>query len=292
MKLLTYTFMIQLVLLAASCQKHVVEYQTTSVDGLAEYQLYYYVPVEAVTGNNMYKVEVNDKQYVNGTTTSDGKFNPSSVLSTYSIIPNALGRYYTESAGQVNIKLYAGASYNMVYNQSTTLKSGKQFVFIYDHNKAPIVFDAGYPYVGNTTEYTDSTAWVQFFNFLYEDATMPSNLKLQYQYQYTTDYTTNTKSDWINIGNPVSFGEATGWQAVRVRKSVQLSSGTANLSYRIRVIGSDNTDQGDLQIINSSNKIVPFVGFSDASIGRRYNHILSGVRTMIPRSAVRVVTVL
>ena len=64
---------------------------------------------------------------------------------------------------------------------------------MYDFAEPPIIFDNGHPYQTNITEYTDSTAWIKFYNFLYEEQGKPTNLKLQYQYQYTMNYETGEK---------------------------------------------------------------------------------------------------
>jgi len=276
-----------------SCKKHVVEYMTTPIGDVAEFQLHYFVPVTAVDANNIYKIKVNEKEYVNGTTNAQGVFTPSILLSTYNAVPSgSVARFYTTEIGQNNIKLFASNSLTQVYDQNVTLSKGKQNVFVYDFTKPPIVFDNGYPYPKNTTEYTDSSAQVKFYNFLYEDATTPTTLKLQYQYQYVKNQTTKEKSDWLNVGKPVGFGETTGWQQVSVIKEVFLSAGSARLDYRIRIIAPDGSDQGSLRIINASNAFVDYSDFWTASIGRAYHHILSGIRTTAPRTAVRQFTAL
>ncbi len=280
-------FLIFGVSLFVACEKHEVEYNTTSIDDVAEFQLHYFVPVTAVASNNITKIEVNDQLYANQT----------ALLTTYNAVPNVgVGRFYTTKTGVNNIKLYQGSGDNQkkVYDQSCTLTKGKQNIFIYDFNQPPIVFDNGYPYVGNLTMDTDTTAWVKFYNFLFEKEGTPTDLKLQYQYQYIKDYsvTPNKKSDWINIGNPVAFGETTGWQPVVVIKRVNISSGYARLDYRIKIIDDSGTDLGELQVLNASNKYVNYSNYSDAYIGRRYHHVLSGLRTAAPRTAVRQFTAL
>ncbi len=277
------------VLLAAfSCQKHVVEYDTTPIGSLAEFQLHYFVPVVAVDSNNIYKMEVNGFEYSNGTMSAAGVYNPSVLLSTYNAIPSgATARFYTATPGDNNIKLYASNKYKPVYNQSAQLKTGKQNVFVYDFNKPPMVFDNGFPYPKITTEKTGQSAWVKFYNFLYETATTPTTLKLQYQYQYTKDIVTKEKSDWIDVGKPVSFGESTGWEHITVIKEVEISQGSARIDYRIRMIGADGSDQGSLKVNNASNAFVDYSDFWTATIGRCYHHVLSGLRTTAPRSAVR-----
>ena len=105
------------------------------------------------------------------------------------------------------------------------------------------------------------------------------------------NYETGEKSDWLNIGQPVGFGETTGWQPVIVKKSVELSSGYARLDYRIKVIDANGKDVGNLQIF-SGNKYVDYSDYWTAYIGRRYHHILAGLRTAAPTSSVRQFTAL
>lgn len=288
MKIIKNISAIFLLLAAFSCQKNVVEYDTTPVGDMAEVQLHYFVPVAAVDSNNIYKIELNSKVYENGTTSAAGVYSPAVVLSTYNAVPSgSTARFYTTAPGQNNIKLYASNKFKPVYDQNVTLTTGKQNVFVYDFNKPPIVFDNGFPYPKNLTEHTDSTAWIKFYNFLYENATTPTTLKLQYQYQYTMDIDTKVKSPWLNLGQPVAFGETTGWQPVPVIKEVPLSSGSARIDYRIRMIGPGGQDLGSLQINNASNAFVDYADFWNASIGRIYHHVLSGLRTTAPRTAVR-----
>lgn len=283
LKYLSFFLLIGLI----SCDKHVIEYDTEMVSGVAEFQLHYVVPVTSGAVNNIYKVEVNDQLYAND----------QSVLSTYNAIPNgSVGRFYTTSTGTNNIKLYKGSDLELVYNQNITLTEGKQNIFVYDFDEAPIVFDNGFPYEANITEHSDTTAWVKFYNFLYESGDQPTNLKLQYQYQYPIEYNEKgvviRKSEWTNVGSPVSFGETTGWIPVIVHKSVPISSGYARLDYKIKVIDANGNDTGDLQIMNSSNNFVNYSDWWTAYVGRRYHHTISGMRAAKPTSAVRVFTAL
>lgn len=291
MKIIRNISAIFLLFAAFSCQKNVVEYDTTPVGDLAEFQLHYFVPVVVHDSNNIYKIEVNGMVYENGTTSAAGVYTPAVILSTYNGVPGgSVARFYTTSPGQNNIKLFRSNTFKLVYDQNVTLTTGKQNVFVYDFNKPPIVFDNGAPYPTNLTEHSDSTSWVKFYNFLYENATTPTTLKLQYQYQYTMNVATNVKSAWLNLGQPVAFGETTGWQPVPVIKTVPLSAGEARIDYRIRMIGASGEDLGSLQINNASNAFVDYTEFKLQNIGRAYHHILSGVRITAPRTAVRVFT--
>ena len=268
-----------------ACEKHEVEYDTVSLNSeISEFQIHYVVPINAVPANNITKIEINDQLLTNST----------AILGTYNSVPSGrVGRFFTTKVGDNNIKLYMNKN-SLVYDQVCTFTRGKQNVFVYDFNKPPIVFDNEYPYTANVTEHSDSTAWVKFYNFFYEKKDTPSDLKLQYQYQYVKDYNVkpNLKSDWINLGKPIAFGETTGWQSVVINKTVVISEGTAQLGFRIKVIDADGTDLGELQVLNSADKYVNYSEFKTCAIGRRYHHILSGMRADKPVSSVRTFTAL
>lgn len=266
-----------------SCEEHEIEYMTTPVDkDMAEIQLHYFVPVTAIAANNIYKLEIGGQEYVN---------NGAAVVSTYNAVPSgSVGRFYATASGDVNIKLYKGTDLELVYDKNAKLTSGKQNVFVYDFNKDPIVFDNGYPYETNTTMDTDSTCWVKFYNFLYEKEGEYSTLKLQYQYQYTTR--DGTKSEWLNIGSPVAFGESTGWQPITVIKSVFNSSGYARIDYKIKVQDENGEYTQDLQVWNSNGKYVSYSDYWNGYIGRRYHHVLKGMRSAKPISSVSQFTAL
>lgn len=266
-----------------SCEEHEIEYMTTPVDkDMAEIQLHYFVPVTAIAANNIYKLEIGGQEYVN---------NGAAVVSTYNAVPSgSVGRFYATASGDVNIKLYKGTDLELVYDKNAKLTSGKQNVFVYDFNKDPIVFDNGYPYETNITMDTDSTCWVKFYNFLYEKEGEYSTLKLQYQYQYTTG--DGTKSEWLNIGSPVAFGESTGWQPITVIKSVFNSSGYARIDYKIKVQDENGEYTQDLQVWNSNGKYVSYSDYWNGYIGRRYHHVLKGMRSAKPISSVSQFTAL
>ncbi len=288
-KLLSLFFILATV--STSCKKHVVEYDSHNLPkDEAEFQLHYFVPVVTGAANNITKVEINNKLYANSTTP----------IAPYNAIPSGgVGLFFTAPSGMTNIKLYRGANADLVFDQNVTLTPGKQNVFVYDFDKPPVVIDNGYPYTRITTDSTGTFAWVKFYNFLFETPGVTTSLKLQYQYQYNTDpgptaTHTNLKSDWLNVGEPVSFGEATGWQQVPVIKHAdrQITQGTERIDYRIRVIDTNGDDLGPLQVRNSTGNMVDYADFWNATIGRRYHHILAGYRAATPISSVRQFTAL
>ncbi len=283
MKNFKYIILFLITLGVVSCDKHEIEYMTTPIDkGMAEIQLHYFVPVTAVAANNIYKVAIGNQEYIN---------NGAAVISTYNAIPSgSVGRFYAIKDGDVNIKLYKGSDMELVYDKNVKLNAGKQNVFIYDFDKEPIVFENGYPYNTNTTMETDSTCWVKFYNFMYEKEGEYCTLKLQYQYQYTDSE--GKKSDWNNLGEPIGFGESTGWQPVRVIKSIFNSSGYARIDYKIKVQDENGEYTQDLQLWNSNGKYVSYSDYWNGYIGRRYHHIMKGMRSAKPIASVSQFTAL
>lgn len=284
MKKLKYLILLLATVLGtASCEKHEIEYMTTPVgEGMAEIQLHYFVPLVAGATNDIYRVEIGDQVYVN---------NGAAVISTYNATPaGAVGRFYAVKAGNVNIKLYKGSNKDLVYDKTVTLKEGKQNVFIYDFDQEPAVFDNGYPYETNITENTDEMCWVKFYNFLYEEDGEYCQQKLQYQWQYTD--AEGNKSEWQNVGEPVAFGESTGWQPITVIKEVFNSSGYARIDYKIKVQDENGNYTQDLQLWNASGKYVSYSDYWTGYVGRRYHHIMGGMRSAKPIASVRQFTAL
>lgn len=272
---------------AASCKKHVIAFDAEPLaSDAAQVQIHYFAPVVAGAANNITRVDLNNKMIVDSTST----------LGTYNAIPSGgVGRFFVTSSGNVNIKFYRGTSRApvLVYDQNATLQVGKQNVFVYDFTKPPIVIDNGFPYPSVITDSTAKSSWVRFYNFLFESGNTPTTLKLQYQYQYNMDPgvgRTNQKSDWINLGSPVSFGEATGWIEVPVIKNIidkPIDAGTERIDYRIRVIGANGADLGPLQVRNGSGVMVDYSDWWNATIGRAIHHILAGYRAATPIASVR-----
>ncbi len=276
-------FFLAMILGIVSCEKHEIEYMTTPVDkDMAEIQLHYMVPVTAIANNHIYKAEIGGQEYVN---------NGAAVISTYNATPSgSVARFYAVKAGDVNIKLYKSSKLDLVYNKNITLGPGKQNVFVYDFEKEPIVFDNGYPYSTNTTMDTDSICWVKFYHFMYEKEGEYCPLKLQYQYQYTIP--DGGKSEWINIGEPIAFGETTGWQPGKIKKSIFNSSGYARIDYKIKVQDANGAYTEDLKLWNSNSKYVSYTDYWNGYIGRRYHHILKGMRSAKPIASVSQFTAL
>lgn len=274
MKILKYLSLCLVIAFSiSSCDEHEIEYMTTDVaDGTAEFQLHYFVPVTASTSNYIYQVEVNDELLSNST----------APLYTYNAIPNGtVGKFYTVAAGTVNIKLYKGSDLELVYDKDVTLSEGKQNIFVYDFDEDPIIFDNGYPYETSSDEYGDSTEFVKFYNFLFEDADTPTDLKIQYQWRDPDTY------EYYNLGNPVSFGETTGWQPVKITKTTYNSSGYCKIYYKMKVVDADGNVGDDLTLMKSSGSYSSYSDYWYAYYGRHYHHIMAGCRTETPVASVR-----
>jgi hypothetical protein len=253
---------------------------TTTASNEAEFQLHYMAPVTSVSTNNITKVEINGQLYAN----------PKAPLTTYNAIPSgSVGRFYTVDPGAVNIKLYQGTDGStLVYDKNVTLNTGKQNIFIHDFTKDPVVFDNGYPYTPVLTERTDSSAWIKFYNFLYETAALgPTTLKLQYQY---VDYRTQQP---VNIGKPVAFGESTGWELVTVVKDNLVSQGSRLMTFKIKTVDANGNIVGDLSIMGTGGTYAAYTNTFTMAIARRYHHIMAGYRAVAsPNSSVRSFTAL
>lgn len=276
MKIIKYLSLILAVTLMASCEKEVIEYDTSLVGAMAEFQLHYMVPVTTAAANNITKVLINGQLYSND----------KSPLATYNAIPSgAAGRFYAVQPGAVNIKMYQGTKMDqLVYDQNTTLKAGKQNVFVHAFNQAPVVIDNGYPYIRRQTVGTDTITFIKFYNFLYETDGVPTTLKLQYQYQ------SHRTSEWVNVGPPVAFGEATGWQPVLVLKIQDgtITDGNRRVDYKILVVDDSGAIIGDLMIMKTNGDYTVYSDYWTGYVGRRAHHIMSGYRAVkAPNSAVR-----
>ena len=283
MKIIKYLSLVVAVTLVTSCEKHEVEFLATPIDNMAELQLHYMNPVTAVAANNIMRVELNGKLVAN----------EKAPLNTYNAVPQgAAGRFYAVNPGNVNIKLYLKtkllpASDSLVYDQNVTLTTGKQNVFVHDFTQPAIIFDNGYPYIRRETVTTDSTAWIKFYNLLYETPGVPTTKLIQYQY---VDART---SELVNIGEPVAFGETTGWQQVTVVKTDIVSAGSRTMTYRMKEVDADGNIIGDFMIMNTSGAYVAYSGTLATFIGRRYHQIMAGFRAVrSPNSSVRTFTAL
>lgn len=305
MKTLKYMGMIlTTAFLVMSCEKHEIEFDSRPADGVALVQFHNEIPVPTGTAYNFLKVELNGVDVTNGNYVT---------LSSWNTIPTALGRYYSTNTGQATIKLYQGTALNLVYEQTVNLNAGKQGLILYDYSKPPLVITEPDNFIPDRPSYdTDTIEYVRFFNLMRESPEVDSDLKLQYQYQYTLHplYTLDdeaagtipegkkvgettgdaTKSDWLNLGEPVAFGEDTGWQLVPVKKASYVTQGSARVDFRIKVTqgGVEGTTMtaGDNLLIcydrSSARSVTGYTDYWTGTVGRRYYHFFSGYRAVTP----------
>ena len=271
MKIIKYLIYTLALVLLVSCAKHEILFNTEEVDGqTAEFQLHYFEPIK---NEAAYYI---DSVYVNNTLYSSVK--GSGQLLPYNGVPGgATGRFFSVKSGEVNFKFYRKDK--VVYDFNTTLKPGKQNVFVHDMTKAPVVVDNQFPYnkIPNRpsdplTFNTDSIASVMFCNFMYEDATTPYKGKIQYQWK--DPRSTTAEPVWYNIGEPVAFGETSTRTVIKVFKDVFNSQGSCRIDYRIL----DESGKV-LQIMNSAGKMIDYSDWWTTTIGRSYMHIFRGIRT-------------
>lgn len=265
----------------SSCEKNVIEYDAEPIDNMAEFQLHYMNPITATATYYINRVDVNGKMVSNNR----------APLQTYNAIPSGLpGRFFTVAPGNVNLKLYMTGKVtvdSLVYDQSVTLVKGKQNIFVHDFTKPPVIFDNGYPYIKRQTVTTDSTAWVKFYNMMYETAGVPTTKRIQYQ------YVDSRTSALVNIGSPVAFGETTGWQKVTVVKSVVISAGSRVITFRMQEVDADGNVVGNLKVMNTSGAYVDYTTAPTLVIGRWYHMTMAGLRAArTPGASVRTFTAL
>jgi hypothetical protein len=179
---------------------------------------------------------------------------------------------------------------------------------------------------------TDTIGYIKFYNLLFETPGVPNTtVKLQYQYRYIMhpiytmedeakglipegnkigDTTGDTKkSKWANLGEPVGFGETTGWIRVPVKKTGYIvgattGTGRANIDYRILVVGGtvdvEKNADGILRYCATGKTTYSFYGtigdtgnnsergdYWSLGIGRCMHHFFSGARADLPGSNIR-----
>lgn len=266
MKILKYLTVLASVIFFASCEKHdlTIANEELLADNMAELRLHY---AEPLTTGATYRF---DSLYINGklNANSTNAFGPTNVM------PNS-NTFYSVPAGTVNIKCWRKG--NLVYDYDITAKAGKQDVFMYDIEQAPIVYDSKFPYYSNAATGTaatwgsDSTAYIEFFNFLYEEygtKKVPYSGTLQLQYQDTRT------EEWVNIGSPVKFGEASGRAKVKVVKPAGIDYVQRTITYRLV-----DAEGNPFKYTNTSGKEVEYTLNYNTRSGRVYLFYTWGIRT-------------
>ncbi len=265
-------------LVLGSCKKHELWFPMDEFEG-AEFQLHYMEPVVNNTANSIDSVYVNDVLY----SSKDG----GGSLAVYNGVPSMdVGKFFGVKEGNVNIKLMRKGE--VIYDRNVKLEKKKQNVIIHDLNADPIVIDNQYPYwddrgiAGSVADFkTDSVAKVMFVNLLYESPGVPYPGKLQYMYRRQD---AAADDPWINIGEPVGFGEATE----RTTVIFHYKGGPAGSNYIYQRLNYRILDESgnDLMVMNSKGTMVKYSDYWNAYLGRVYMHFFRGYRTATPVSGV------
>ncbi len=272
MKKISFIISLLMVVSLVSCEKHEILYDTHDLaNQSAEFQLHYFEPI---TNSSAYYI---DSVFVNGTLYSS--VNGSGQLATYNGVPGgATGRFFAVEPGSVKFTFYRGGS--VIYDNVATLKTGKQNVYVYDLNEAPLVIENDYPYASKVirdpatsqTFNTDSIATGKIVNLIFERPGVPCQTKVQCQWR-------NDEKDasgdyvWHNMGGPIGFGEATPLCGFIVHKTVFNSSGYQTLYWRFL-----KEDGSVFTYMNASGREVAFTDYWSTYIGRSYLYMLGGNR--------------
>jgi hypothetical protein len=255
-----------------SCEKHEILYDTHDLaDQSAEFQLHYFEPITNSSANYI------DSVFVNGTLYSS--VNGSGQLATYNGVPGgATGRFFAVAPGSVKFTFWRGGS--VIYDNVATLQKGKQNVYVYDLNEAPIVIQNDYPYASKiirdpataATYDTDSIATGKIVNLIFETPGVPCQTKVQCQWR-------NDEKDadgnwvWHDMGGPIGFGEATPLCGFIVHKTAFNSSGYQTLYWRFL-----KEDGSTFTYTNAYGNPVAFTDYWSTYIGRSYLYMLAGNR--------------
>ena len=268
------SFIISLLMIVSlvSCEKHEILYDTHDLDDQsAEFQLHYFEPITNTSANYI------DSVFVNGILYSS--VNGSGQLATYNGVPGgATGRFFAVAPGNVKFTLWRKGS--IIYDNVATLQKGKQNVFIYGMDEAPIVIQNDYPYASKIyrdpataqTFDTDSIATGKIVNLIFERPGVPCQTKVQCQWR-TAQKDAYGEYIWHDMGSPIGFGEATPICGFIVNKTVYNSSGYQTLYWRF--LKEDGTV---FTYTNASGREVAFTDYWTTYIGRSYLFMLAGNR--------------
>ena len=269
MKIFKYILIAVAVFGMTSCSKYKTNWLIDRYldEGDAQFQLFKVVPQTATTANYNYMFMLNNDTIVN---------NAASLITTYNAIPSgAANIYYTYKTGTLNIKAYASSANTLVYDKSCTLKSGKQTIWIYDYNEDPIVIaETDAPANLSTDNDTISGVAKQYYNFIFDNG-KPCDFKIQL-YEMPTELTGSDKTKYVKVGEPIGFGESTGWFVSYVKKTSYNASGSATryMSFKKVVNGVEEDDF--MTYTNSSGKTTSFNDYWTEYQGRAVRRIARG----------------
>lgn len=318
MKVLKYLSMALVALGFASCEKHEIQFKNEPLAAdRAMIMIHYMVPQASSTQKSIYKMEIDGVTIVNnnaalmavyGTAPGENKYysvkNGNVNLKLFFGFwedrlpeeqPDGKAEFYTDDYDKME----------MVYDVTLSgLQAGKKYqVFVHSFDEDPIlisdyfnIFDSASE--ENMTENTAEHHFINFYNMMYEKEGETYVGALQYQCQTVLDWEANTaynkltdeekedawdgKSEWLNVGDPVEFGQSTGWIKLPMVKQVFNNAAQSRVDYRIVIPGETNDDGTPVifQQINSAG--TAYANYSDywtAYAGRHCMHIMRGFRS-------------
>lgn len=266
------------------CQKHDLHFAPeVDASDMAHFQITYVEPITVSAANAIDSVFVNGKLV--GSSTGVGQLTvngvyPYSPTGTASGV--ATGLFFATNPGTNNIKFFRKGV--EVYNQDVVLTKGRQELFVFDLNEQPIILDDLYPYKGNPERATvatfdsDSIATIRFYNFAFKgNANTPYPGKIQYQWCHDkikgNGVRDGADGNWQNVGEPISFGEATIRQPIQVWKNVFNSNGNEPVWFRG---------------IDENGNVVIALDYWSAYIGRSAKHVYRGIVGGTPKAGITV----
>ncbi|MDR1552507.1 MAG: hypothetical protein LBS69_03460 [Prevotellaceae bacterium] len=264
------TVILFITVIIASCKKHDMEFPgQVLLDEKTQsaFIIHHFVPLVDNDTNYIRMVELNGNVLLR------------SDIVVFNAAPwGSAGRFFLAPKGKSNLKLYFGKgsapniNYNLIFDKDITLDAGQYYnVFIHDFNADPVIFNCNYPFVDAADSLRDSCTYVKFYNFMYDSIGKPTNLRLQYKHQNHFD-----TQQWLNIGKPLSFGESTDWEAIKMQRLAGLNSGARTVYYRIYVVDENGNELGRLRRMNSAGNYADHTFNTTGTIGRRVHHILGG----------------
>lgn len=236
----------------------------------AQVQIMYYTSVVSNATNNVYKIELAGQTYEN---------NGAAMITPYNGAPGgSTGLFYTIPAGKNHLRLL-GKDDKVILDKEFNVEGGKKYqVFMTTEDKDLALIEVGTIPTKVTTDTGDYAA-ARLYNFMWETPGVPFDKKIQLFVQDS-----ETK-EYLPMGKPVGFGEATDWILIPIHKTVYNSSGYQRVEIDYKVVGDDGT-LVDLEYMNSKGTMLPkFTDyFSTVYIGRGYCWILQGTRAATTKS--------
>ena len=308
MKVLKYLSIALVALGFASCEKHEIQFKNEPLAAdRAMVQIHYMVPMASNANKSIYKMEIDGVTIVN---------NNAALIANYGTAPGE-NKYYSTKSGDVNIKLFYGYTENgkflysdyskmeCVYDVTLpNLQAGKKYqVFVHDFAAEPIlisdyfnIFDSASE--ENMTQNTAEHHFINFYNMMYEKEGEPYVGALQYQCQTVLDWEANAaykkltaeeqatawdgKSEWLNVGEAVEFGQSTGWIKLPMVKQTFNNAAQSNVDYRIVIPGEEDAEGNPVLFQQINSKGTAYANYSDywtAYAGRHCMHIMRGFRS-------------